>query len=212
MREAEIVSTARTPIGRALRGGLNSIKSPTLMAPLPRSPRNRSAYFQWRRHGRRGAVRAALICSGSALPPAQVRPVLRRNRPNVGLLSVHSRYGLRTRQVAVIRPSTPKGCGCFVTSTAALIATGWSNSCRVGSHPKRPRLLSGALLQHPSSLGEAPSVVVGAADLEMRCWSHELPKKTQRRAHDGLDGSRLPGSSWIRADAHTCLSPTPAAR
>lgn len=32
MREAVIVSTARTPIGRAFRGALNHIKSPTLMA------------------------------------------------------------------------------------------------------------------------------------------------------------------------------------
>jgi acetyl-CoA C-acetyltransferase len=32
MREAVIVATARTPIGRAFRGALNNIKSPTLMA------------------------------------------------------------------------------------------------------------------------------------------------------------------------------------
>ena len=32
MREAVIVSTARTPIGRAFRGSLNHIKSPTMMA------------------------------------------------------------------------------------------------------------------------------------------------------------------------------------
>ncbi len=32
MREAVIVSTARTPIGKAFRGSLNNIKSPTLMA------------------------------------------------------------------------------------------------------------------------------------------------------------------------------------
>lgn len=32
MREAVIVSTARTPIGRAFRGGFNDTKSPTLMA------------------------------------------------------------------------------------------------------------------------------------------------------------------------------------
>lgn len=31
MREAVIVSTARSPIGRAFRGSLNNIKSPTLM-------------------------------------------------------------------------------------------------------------------------------------------------------------------------------------
>ncbi|MFU8765664.1 MAG: acetyl-CoA C-acyltransferase, partial [Haliea sp.] len=30
MREAVIVATARTPIGRAFRGALNNIKSPTL--------------------------------------------------------------------------------------------------------------------------------------------------------------------------------------
>ena len=32
MPEAVIVATARTPIGRAFRGALNNIKSPTLMA------------------------------------------------------------------------------------------------------------------------------------------------------------------------------------
>ena len=32
MREAVVVSTARTPIGKAFRGALNNIKSPTLMA------------------------------------------------------------------------------------------------------------------------------------------------------------------------------------
>ena len=32
MRDAVIVSTARTPIGRVFRGALNNIKSPTLMA------------------------------------------------------------------------------------------------------------------------------------------------------------------------------------
>ena len=31
MKEAVIVSTARTPIGRAYRGSLNNIKSPTMM-------------------------------------------------------------------------------------------------------------------------------------------------------------------------------------
>lgn len=32
MKDAVIVSTARTPIGLAFRGSLNNIKSPTLMA------------------------------------------------------------------------------------------------------------------------------------------------------------------------------------
>ena len=32
MKEAVIVSTARTPIGRAFKGALNNIKSPSMMA------------------------------------------------------------------------------------------------------------------------------------------------------------------------------------
>ena len=43
-----------------------------------------------------------------------------------GLLSVHSRYGLQTRQVAYATLYTG-GLGGFVTSTAAPIATGWSD-------------------------------------------------------------------------------------
>ena len=36
MREAVIVSTARTPIDRAYRGSLNHIKSPTMLGPALR--------------------------------------------------------------------------------------------------------------------------------------------------------------------------------
>ena len=43
-----------------------------------------------------------------------------------GLLSVHSRYGLQTRRVAYATLYTG-GLGGFVTSTAAPIATGWSD-------------------------------------------------------------------------------------
>jgi hypothetical protein len=43
-----------------------------------------------------------------------------------GLLSVHSHYGLQTRQVAYATLYTG-GLGGFVTSTAAPIATGWSD-------------------------------------------------------------------------------------
>ena len=43
MNEAVIVSTARTPIGRAFRGSLNNIKSPTLMAHAIRHAVERSA-------------------------------------------------------------------------------------------------------------------------------------------------------------------------
>lgn len=42
MRQAVIVSTARTPIGRAYRGSLNNIKSPTLMAHAIRHAVERS--------------------------------------------------------------------------------------------------------------------------------------------------------------------------
>jgi len=55
-----------------------------------------------------------------------------------GLLSVHSRYGLRIRQVANATLYT-EGFSRFVTSTTAPVTTGWSNSCRVGSHPLRDR-------------------------------------------------------------------------
>lgn len=55
-----------------------------------------------------------------------------------GLLSVHSRYGLRTRQVTFMTLYT-RGFSRFVTSTTAPVATGWSNSCRVGSRPRRDR-------------------------------------------------------------------------
>jgi hypothetical protein len=55
-----------------------------------------------------------------------------------GLLSVHSRYGLRIRQVTYMTLYT-EGFSRFVTSTTAPVTTGWSNSCRVGSHPLRDR-------------------------------------------------------------------------
>ena len=42
-----------------------------------------------------------------------------------GLLSVYSRYGLHTRQVAIATLYT-EGSNGFVTSAAASIATGWS--------------------------------------------------------------------------------------
>ena len=49
-----------------------------------------------------------------------------------GLLSVHSRYGLQTRGVAIATLSI-EGFGGFVTSTAAPIATGWTNQLPDGT-------------------------------------------------------------------------------
>jgi hypothetical protein len=48
-----------------------------------------------------------------------------------GLLSVHSRYGLHARRVAFTTLYT-EGSDGVVTSTAASVATGRSNSCRAG--------------------------------------------------------------------------------
>src|SRR5437016_13606399 len=57
-----------------------------------------------------------------------------------GLLSVYSRYGLHTRQ-APFRALFTEGFSRFVTSTTAPIATGWSDSRRVGFAPtERPCL------------------------------------------------------------------------
>jgi len=56
------------------------------------------------------------------------------------LLSVHSRYGLHTRQTPH-RALFTEGFSRFVTSTTAPIATGWSESRRVGFAPtERPCL------------------------------------------------------------------------
>jgi hypothetical protein len=60
-----------------------------------------------------------------------------------GLLGVHSRYGLPARGTAETVLSI-EGFDGVVTSTAAPIATGWSNSCRVGIAPTEDRRLHGA--------------------------------------------------------------------
>ncbi|MDJ0871120.1 MAG: hypothetical protein QNJ87_05080, partial [Gammaproteobacteria bacterium] len=53
-----------------------------------------------------------------------------------------TRYGLHARQVTKMTLYT-EGFGRFVASTAAPIATGWSDSCRVGISPtERARLFT----------------------------------------------------------------------
>src|SRR5580765_7930162 len=72
--------------------------------------------------------------SSSAFPKFRVGRLLHyRFR---GLLSVYSRYGLQTRQVAYATLYTG-GLGGFVTSTAAPIATGWSDPAGTGREPVR---------------------------------------------------------------------------
>jgi hypothetical protein len=82
-----------------------------------------------------------------------------------GLLSVHSRYGLRIRQVTYMTLYT-RGFSRFVTSTTAPVATGWSNSCRVGSRPRRDRAFFQAhkvispRLHHLAALWQVLSMIV----------------------------------------------------
>src|SRR5690242_7873743 len=73
-----------------------------------------------------------------ASPAAAASPELQSRRlphyPFRGLLDVHSRYGLHTRQVTKVtlyteEPSAAPPCA------PAPIATGWSDSCRVGFAP-----------------------------------------------------------------------------
>src|SRR5215472_10182716 len=52
-----------------------------------------------------------------------------------GLLSVHSRYGLHTRAATLYRGPHSEGFNCFVTSTVAPVASGWSIFAGRGSHP-----------------------------------------------------------------------------
>jgi hypothetical protein len=63
--------------------------------------------------------------------------------PFRGLLSVHSRYGLHARQITYVTLYIG-GPNCFVASTAAPIATGWNDSCRMGISPIEETRLSTA--------------------------------------------------------------------
>ena len=93
--------------------------------------------------GTAGSFALTRLSPGPGLCPATAAfPVLKPGRlPHHlfrGLLSVHSRYGLPTRGVAYATLST-RGFDGVVTSTTAPIATGWSESCRVGILPRRTR-------------------------------------------------------------------------
>ncbi len=83
-------------------------------------------------------------CFSLASPVTAAFPVYASGRlphyPFRGLLSVHSRYGLHTRRVPY-RTLYTRGFNRFVTSTAAPVATGRSESCRAGFAPaERQRL------------------------------------------------------------------------
>src|SRR5262245_50128283 len=83
-----------------------------MLSPLPRHSDWRYCFAHF-----------AQSCQPSLIWPSG-RPV---HRPFRGLLGVHSRYGLHTRHVTVYRDAfVTEGFNCFVTSTAAPVASGWS--------------------------------------------------------------------------------------
>ncbi len=77
----------------------------------------------------RQADRPDGVCSLIPAPSASAFPEIQAGRLLYrlfrGLLSVHSRYGLHARRVAIATLYI-EGSGGFVTSAAASIATGWS--------------------------------------------------------------------------------------
>jgi hypothetical protein len=96
------------------------------------------------------------------------------HQPFRGLLGVHGCYGLPARGAASAALSI-EGFGSFVTSTTAPIATGWSNSCRVGLTPTEERHLSTA---HKRTLLVLLSVLLSVLlfpCLIFRFWPARLP-------------------------------------
>src|SRR5579859_7476707 len=73
-----------------------------------------------------------------------------------------------------------RGFSRFVTSTTAPVATGWSNSCRVGSRPRRDRAFFQAheivrpFLHHLPPQRQMLGVVVGGFD-RIPFYMRELP-------------------------------------
>jgi len=83
---------------------------------------------------------------GWLMPWGYRAPKLRRVGFRIALfeacLAFTTRYGLHTCQVTIMTFYT-RGFDCFVSSTATPIATGWSDSCRVGIAPtEEPRLFT----------------------------------------------------------------------
>ena len=83
-----------------------------------------------------------------------------------GLLSVHSHYGLRGRQVPY-RTLYTRGFSRFVTSTTAPVATGRSESCRAGFAPAERQRLGTAHVKvapatHEVPLGRSPGSIQAA--------------------------------------------------
>ena len=98
------------------------------------------------------------------------------HRPFRGLLGVHSRYGLHTRAVTLVRDTLTGGFSHFVTSMTAPVASGWSG-CRVGLTPTGKRRLSTAHThrRHPESLTRnASREINGLQNAQDECTGPEF--------------------------------------
>src|SRR5262245_66205082 len=73
-------------------------------------------------------VYSSLISPSRISLPRKGSPGRPAHRPFRGLLGVHSRCGLHTRAVTVIRDPLSEGFSHLVTSMTAPIASGWSES------------------------------------------------------------------------------------
>ena len=97
-----------------------------------------------------------LVAVAHHRPKTSAFPVLQSGRlphyPFRGLLSVHSHFGLHVRRVAKATLYTGGSDG-FVSSTTAPIATGRSDSCRVGFAPTGKRRLCTAHCNDRVKLG-----------------------------------------------------------
>jgi hypothetical protein len=117
-------------------------------------------------------------------PVTTAFPVLTPGRlphhPFRGLLSVHSHYGLRGRQVPY-RTLYTRGFSRFVTSTTAPVATGRSESCRTGFAPAERQRLGTAHKAHGLRLEEELRVALKFAEYVQKAAIHDVlgPEKNE---------------------------------
>jgi hypothetical protein len=86
-----------------------------------------------------------------------------------GLLSVHSRYGPHIRRVANTTPLHQRLSVAWLPATTAPIATGWSESCRVGLTPTERPCLSTATRRVEMWRGGGSTDSTVAAPFVWRC-------------------------------------------
>ena len=148
-----------------------------------------------------------------ASPTMTAFPEIRAGRlphhPFRGLLSVYSCYGLHTRQVPY-RTLYTEGFSRFVTSTTAPIATGWSDSCRVGFAPTgRPCLCTAHRIvwaSDPDYVGNPLRVNTNGPPSPAR---RSPPVASRNSSRLSELGSRLHAQAWAAAadsspSAHIC--------